>query len=299
MKLAVSGRPTEKNLTLFLFLALPTALLLLMAVYPLLRLVWLSFTDWNGLSPDYAWAGLDNYREVLASPTVWRGLRNNSLYFVIHLVLIPVEILIAYILDLGLRGSTFFKKLFFMPYIINGVAVAYMFTAILSPIEANGALATFLSWIGRPDLIAGWLSDPEIVNYSLVFVSLWRFTGFHIVLFLAAMQSLSPELFDAADLDGATLLQKFRYIVVPGIWLVIQIVLFLNVRGALQVFDIPFVMTSGGPGHASSTFSVYVIETAFKFSSVGKAASMAVVLFLLILVLAQVQRLVFRFRKAS
>lgn len=281
MKLSISGRASEKNLTLLLLLAFPTALLALMAVYPLLRLIWLSFTDWNGLSPSAEWAGLDNYREVLASPTVWRSLRNNALYFVVHLVLIPAEILIAYVLDLGLRGSSFFKKLFFMPYIINGVAVAYMFTAILAPPEANGALATFFSWIGQPDRIAGWLSDPEIVNYSLAFVSVWRFTGFHIVLFLAAMQSLSPELFEAADLDGATLLQKFRYIVLPGIGLVVQIVLFLNVRGALQVFDIPFVMTSGGPGHASSTFSVYIIETAFKFSSVGKAASAAVVLVML------------------
>jgi len=295
MKSILITQKNQKNITLIVFLIIPSILLILFVVYPLLKLFQLGFTNWDGLSKELTYISFGNYKEIFkSSPDVWLSLRNNALYFFIHLFFIPVELFIAYVLDSKIKGSIFFKKIIFMPYIINGVAVSYMFSAIFAPDYASGALNMMLNYFNLQKFAFDWLSDPKLVNFTLVFVSLWRFSGLHIVLFLAGMQSIPNDLYEAAKIDGANMMQQFFKITLPSIMIVIEIVLFLNVRGALQVFDIPFIMTAGGPGHASSTFSVYTIETAFKFNNVGKASSMAVVLFFLIIIISRLQNLLLR-----
>ena len=138
-------------------------------------------------------------------------------------------------------------------------------------------------------LIRNWLSDPKIVNVVLTAVSLWRFSGYHVILFMAALQSLPQDVQEAAQVDGASAWQLFRYIQIPSIMLMVDFVLFDNIRGALQVFDIPYVMTSGGPGYASSTFTLYTIDTAFKYSNFGLASTMAVAIMIMIVVIYVVQ----------
>lgn len=182
-----------------------------------------------------------------------------------------------------------------MPYILNGVAVAYIFSYLYNPI--NGPLNALLGDMNLEFLIRNWLSDSSVVNYSLVAVSLWRFSGFHVILFLAGLQSVPADLYEAATIDGASGFQKFRYITAPGISRVIEIVLFLNVRGALQVFDIPFLMTQGGPGTASTTFTVYTIQTAFKYNNYGLASTLAVILMTIIIVFSMLQSRLFKGRE--
>lgn len=169
-----------------------------------------------------------------------------------------------------------------------GVAIAYMFSFLYSSEDGvlNGLLA--LGNIGK----IRWLSDPKIVNYSLVVVSLWRFTGVHIILFLADLQSINKDMLEAALIDGASVLQQFIKIIIPNMKSILSIVLFLNVRGALMVFDIPFVMTSGGPGTSSTTFALHTIKTAFEFSNFGLACAMAIALIIAILVISVVQSLI-------
>lgn len=123
----------------------------------------------------------------------------------------------------------------------------------------------------------------------LSFVSLWRFSGYHVILFMAALQSLPQDVQEAARVDGANAWQMFKFIQIPAIMLMVDFVLFDNIRGSLQVFDIPFVMTSGGPGYASSTFTLYTIETAFSYSNFGLASTMAVAIMVMILVIYLVQ----------
>ena len=175
----------------------------------------------------------------------------------------------------------------FMPYIINGVAISYAFSYFFSPI--NGAFDAILDTLGLEGLQRHWLSDPSVVNFVLAFVSLWRFSGYHVVLFLAALQSIPQDILEAAQIDGANTWQLFRYIQVPSIMLMVDFILFDNIRGALQVFDIPFAITNGGPGYASSTFTLYTINAAFKFSNFGLAATMAVAIMFLIVAIYVVQ----------
>ncbi|WP_372661017.1 carbohydrate ABC transporter permease [Cohnella sp.] len=284
----------QKQLVIFSFLLFPVGLLMLFLIYPTIQLFQFSLSDWNGIARSFNYIGLSNYKLAFQTPEVWEAFSNNFLYFFLHLVMVPLEIMIAVFLNSKIRASNFFRSIVFMPYILNGVAVAFIFVYIYNPID--GPLNALLNGLGLESLIQRWLSDAEVVNYSLVLVSLWRYCGFHVILFLAGLQSVPNDLYEAATIDGASSVQKFWYITVPGITRVIQIVLFLNVRGALQVFDIPFLMTQGGPGTASSTFTVYTLETAFKFNNYGLASALAVLLMLIIIVISMLQNLLFRNR---
>jgi raffinose/stachyose/melibiose transport system permease protein len=278
---------TQQRILIITFLAIPITLLVLFVIYPTLKLIQLSFTDWNGLAKDLDFISLGNYVEIFTdSSDVWLSLRNNGIYFVAHIIAIPLEIFIAFLLDTKIRGSKFFKSIVFLPYIINGVAVSYMFSMIFS--SEGGALNAFTTLLDFEPI--RYLSDKKIVNFSLAFVSIWRFSGMHVILFLAAIQSVSGDLLEAAKIDGANIFQQYMKIILPSISLVVEMVLFLNVRGALQVFDIPFIMTGGGPGHASSTFTLYTIETAFSFNRFGMASAMAIVLMLLIIFITKIQQ---------
>lgn len=287
---------TQKNITLITFLAIPVSLLLLFVLYPLVKLMQLSMTDWDGVSQGFNFIGVQNYLDLFGRhPEVWTSLQNNWTYFWVHGIFIPLELIIAMVLDSKIRGSRFFKSIILMPYIINGVAIAYIFSFFYA--SEGGALNAILHQFGLDFLNKNWLSDLHIVNYSLVWVSLWRYSGFHIILFLAGLQSIPQELFETATVDGANLWQRLQYVIIPSIATVIEIVLFLNIRGALQVFDIPFLITKGGPGYASSTFTLYTVDTAFNFNSFGAASAMGINLLVLIVIFSCIQNKVFNLKR--
>ena len=277
----------QRRIFILISLAVPVLLLVGFVVFPAVDLFRMSFTDWDGLSPTSNFIWFENYIDMFHNPDLWQSLRNNAVYFFAHLLMIPVELAFAVLLNSKLRGAKFYNTMVFMPYIINGVAISYAFSYFFSPI--NGAFDSILEALKLGMLSQSWLSDPKIVNFVLAFVSLWRYSGYHIVLFLAALQSVSRDIQEAAIIDGANTWQMFRYIQIPSIMLMVDFVLFDNIRGALQVFDIPFVMTSGGPGYASSTFTLYTIKTAFTFSDFGLASTMAVAIMVLIIVIYLVQ----------
>ncbi len=268
-------------------LVVPMALLVGFVMVPAIDLFRMSFTDWDGMSASYNWIRLDNYIAMFKNENLWLSLKNNAVYFVGHLLFIPVELAIAVLLTSKLRAAKFYKTMVFMPYIINGVAISYAFSYFFSPV--NGAFDAILEAVHLESFIRNWLSDPKLVNFVLTSVSLWRFSGYHIVLFMAALQSLPQDVQEAASMDGANAWQMFKYIQVPAIMLMVDFVLFDNIRGALQVFDIPFVMTSGGPGYASSTFTLYTIDTAFKYSNFGLASTMAVAIMVMIVIIYVIQ----------
>lgn len=268
-------------------LVIPVALLVCFVVVPAMDLIRMSFTDWDGLASTSRVIGFSNYTAMFHNADLWLSLRNNAVYFFVHLFMIPVELAFAVLLTSRLRAAKFYKTMVFMPYIINGVAIAYAFSYFFSPI--NGAFDEILGGLHLEMLIRNWLSDEKIVNFVLSSVSLWKFSGYHVILFMAALQSLPQDVEEAARVDGANVWQLFKYIQIPAIMLMVDFVLFDNIRGALQVFDIPFVMTSGGPGYASSTFTLYTINTAFTYSNFGLASTMAVAIMVLIVLIYLIQ----------
>ena len=268
-------------------LILPTILLVAFVLFPVFDLFRMSFTNWDGFSENSKFIGIDNYIDMFRNKDLWLSLKNNAVYFFVHFLTIPVELALAVILTSKLRAAKFYKTMVFLPYIINGVAIAYAFSYFFSPI--NGAFDAILEVFNMEGWIRGWLSDTKIVNFTLAFVSIWKYSGYHVILFMAALQSISTDMEEAARVDGANTLQLFRYIQIPAIMLMVDFVLFDNIRGALQVFDIPFVMTSGGPGYASSTFTLYTIKTAFTFSNFGLAATMAMAIIAMIVIFYLIQ----------
>ena len=272
----------------FIIMSLIIPMLLLIAVvFPAIDLFRMSLTNWDGYSPEKDFIGIENYITMIQNKDLWMSLKNNAVYFFIHLFMIVGELAFAVLLTGKLKAAKFYKIMVFMPYIINGVAISYAFSYFFSPI--NGAFDAILSTVHLESLIRNWLSDPKIVNYVLAFVSLWRFSGYHIILFMAALQSIPQDVLEAAEVDGANTWQLFKYIQIPAIMMMVDFVLFDNIRGALQVFDIPFVMTAGGPGYASSTFTLYTIKTAFTFSNFGLASTMAVAIMAMIVLIYVVQ----------
>ncbi|MEH7500552.1 sugar ABC transporter permease [Neobacillus drentensis] len=283
----------QKNIVLVTFLFIPTILISLFMIYPIINLVALSFTSWDGLNPTKTFVGLKNFKKIIFdSPEVWVSLKNNAVYFAGHLLFIPIELFLAFLLDNRVRCSKMFKTITFLPYIINTVAVACMFIFLFS--SQDGVLNSMLQFFHMNKI--GWLSDPEIVNYSLTGVSIWKFSGIHIILFLAAFQSLPTDMIEASIIDGASTFKQFYHIVLPNIKPVLEIVLFLNVRGALQIFDIPYVMTSGGPNHASETFTLQTINTAFQYQNFGLACAMAIVLMIIIIIFSIIQKKLFNLK---
>lgn len=284
----------QRNILIFTFLFIPVLLMLMFVVYPAFEMVRYSFTDWNGASKAYNYIGFKNYLKVIfENSEIWLSLKNNLVYLIMSIVFIPVEIVFAVILnDERKKGMKVFKTLFFLPYIINGVAVSYIFSFFYSSV--NGGLNGILELIGLGGVVQKWLSDPAVVNWSLAFVYVWKNFGFFIVLFISGLQTIPNDIIEAAVVDGANSFQKLRYIILPGIKGVVQTVLFMNITWCMQIFDIPFVMTSGGPGNASSTFSTYAIKTAFTFNNFGLANAMAIILMFIIIILLVLQNKIFK-----
>ena len=285
----------HKSLNRFIILSLvvPVILLLIFVVYPSVDLVAMSFTSWDGVSPERPFNGIRNYIEMFTkSPDLWLSLRNNFIYLAVHMVMIPIELGIAVMLNSGFKGAKLVKTIAFLPFIINGVGMSYAFSYFFSPV--NGAFNQILTGLGLSGWICKWLSDPAIVNFVLAAVSAWRFSGYHIVLFSTGLTSIPTEMMEAARIDGANAWHQLWRIQLPNIWLVFSFVMFDCIRGTLQCFDIPFIMTNGGPGYASSTFTLYTIDTAFKYNSFGMAATMAVAIMAIVILVYVFQNVVLK-----
>lgn len=283
----------NRNVFIVVSLLIPVILLFMFVVYPSVDLIAMSLTDWNGVSPHRSFIGVGNYVDMFTrSPDLWMSLRNNLTYLIVHMVMIPIELCLAAMLNTRFRGSNFVKTIVFLPYILNSVGMSYAFSYFFSPV--NGGFNQILTSLGLQGWIRKWLSDPAIVNYVLSFVSVWRFMGYHIVLFATGLRSISTDVMEAARIDGANALQQLVYVQLPSMRLVVSFVLFDCIRGTLQLFDIPFIMTNGGPGYASSTFTLYTIETAFNYNNFGMAATMAVAIMVIVILVYATENLLMK-----
>ena len=283
----------NRNVFIVVSLLIPVILLFMFVVYPSVDLIAMSLTDWNGVSPHRSFIGVGNYVDMFTrSPDLWMSLRNNLTYLIVHMVMIPLELCLAAMLNTRFRGSNFVKTIVFLPYILNSVGMSYAFSYFFSPV--NGGFNQMLTSLGLQGWIRKWLSDPAIVNYVLSFVSVWRFMGYHIVLFATGLRSISTDVIEASRIDGANALQQLVYVQLPSMRLVISFVLFDCIRGTLQLFDIPFIMTNGGPGYASSTFTLYTIETAFNYNNFGMAATMAVAIMVIVILVYAAENLLMK-----
>lgn len=282
----LSKRKTQKWIIVIGFLIVPMFLLIAFTYLPFVDMVKYSFMKWDGFSPKKTWVALDNYIEVFTRPEYLKVMKNSIYYFVGSLIQIVLALFFATVLNSKLKGFNFFKGVIFFPSLINGVAVGMVFLYFY---KGGGTLDTLLVSLGMdPETLPLWLGNAAIINFSLVFVSIWRYMGQNMVMFNGAIQSVSGDLLEAASLDGANTWQQFRYIILPNIKMVVSLNLILAVKGAISVFEIPYIMTGGNNG--SSTFVIQTLNTAFGSKKIGLASAMGVVLLIFIMIVTFIQK---------
>lgn len=282
----------EKRILVFSFTIIPVLLLLVFSYYPLIKMIQYSLTDWNGYSQDPNFVGLDNYKTVLTNPNYFSVFKTSLYYFIATFFQLGIALLFATILSFKVKFANFWKGILFFPYLLNGVSIGFIFLYFY---KGGGTLDTVLKAVGLGDQIRLWLGDRSINNISLAFTSVWRYTGFNFLVFLGAIQSINPEVYEAAEIDGANRWDQFRYIIIPSIRNIVFLNIILGVSGSLSVFDIPYIMTGGS--NETSTFVIQTIDTAFKYNKVGLASAMAIILLFIVIVVSLIQKVVTSERK--
>lgn len=271
-----------------LFLLPAVVLFGLLVLTPIVIAMYTSTFKWNGLGgPPTDFVGLDNFTRLLGDDVFLGDLRRGLVLIVLTLgIQLPLALGIALLLNQRFRGRAVFRVLFFTPFVLSEVIAGVLFTMVLSPTRG---LANLLGLGGT------WLADPKTVLYSLFFVMTWKYFGFHMILYLAGRQAIPNELLEAATVDGATPWQVFRHVTLPLLGPTIRISVFLAVIGTIQLFDLVWVLTRGGPVHGSETLAVTMFDYGYVRSEVGYGTAISVAMFLISLVFALAyQRFVLR-----
>jgi raffinose/stachyose/melibiose transport system permease protein len=289
---APAGKRRGRWVTITLFLLPALVLFLLLVVAPILVAVYSSVFKWNGfggLPRDFI--GLDNFTRLFKADIFTKDLWHFTVLVLLSVfVQLPFSLAIAMLLNQRIRGRALYRLVFFAPYVLSEVITGVLFSLILAP---DGGMANALLSVFGID--SEFLANPDTVMPSLFLVMTWKYFGFHMMIYLAGRQNIPNELIEAAQIDGATAWKTFRYVTLPLLGPTIRISVFLSVIYSVQLFDLIWILTEGGPSHSSETMAVTMFEFGFKRSQVGYASAISVVMFTLSLVFALVyQRVVMR-----
>ncbi|MGL5069616.1 MAG: carbohydrate ABC transporter permease [Sarcina sp.] len=281
----INRRYLRERKIVCIFLFVPVILLILFGILPIIKLVSYSFTSWNGISTTKEFIGFDNYIKILTDEKYIEVFRNCIYYFISGILQMFLGFTLACILSFKTKFKGFFKAVYVFPILISGVAISLMFRVFFAP---DGTLDFIFTMFGLEEHIKYWIGDPGVVNFSLAFISLWRFTGMSFILYLTAIASIPREYFKVAKIEGSNSLDIVRYVIIPNIGKVIKLNTTMLIIGAISVFDIPMIMTDGSNG--TSTFLVETMKTAFESKRIGLAASMAIIVSMVIIIATIVQR---------
>lgn len=278
----------QRYLTAYWMILPALILYLIFVIYPVGRGLWVSFHQWDGLS-EMKWIGTNNYSFVMKDKVFWQAMRNTFQFaIVVTLVKNALGLLLAILLNQSIRGRTFFRAAAFMPVTFAFVVIGVLWSWIYNP--TFGLLNNLLRGLGLDFLIQGWLSDPKLALWSVMAVDIWKWTGFHMVLFLAGLQGISIEYYEAAAIDGADGWQKFTQITVPLLNQVMAVSVLLSLLGSfVSNYDVVYVMTGGGPFHSTEVALTWIVSTTFRFAAVGKANAMSMILFAFVAVFGILQ----------
>jgi raffinose/stachyose/melibiose transport system permease protein len=289
------SRPTVSTrwLTIGLFVLPALVLYAIFVILPVLQAMQYSLYKWNGLEPLTDFVGIQNYVTAFGNKAFQASVGNNLLILVLSLFIqIPFSLALAVLLNRRVRGRAALRLLFFLPYVLSEAVTGIVFTLMLQP---DSVIDTSLKGIGLEGLIQDWLGDSNLVMFTLFVIISWKYFGFHMIIMLAGLQGIPRELEEAALIDGADRRQSFRYVTLPLLGPTIRVSVFLSMIGALQLFDMVWVMTAGGPINASSTMAIAMFKAGFRSNQFGYGSAIAVILFIFCLVVALLyQRFVLR-----
>lgn len=278
------------------FLTVPVALYVVFVVSPYIQAFYISMTNWRGYAPP-KWIGFDNYRKLFDDDTFWKAVQHNGLILlVLPLVTIVIALVFAFLLNVGGRrstgstmsgvwGSKFYRVAFFFPQLLAVPIIAVLFQMVYRP-NASGLIDGVLMKLGLDPV--GWLIVPDLALWSIIAVLVWQAVGFYVVLFSAGMGSIPKDVYEAAELDGASRPTLFFRVTVPLLWDTIQVAWIYLGIAAFDAFAIVNVLSvdNGGPDGATTVLAVEIYRNAFSYSQFGYASAMGVALFFLTLTFA-------------
>ena len=273
------------------FLFIPMGLYTVIVIGPLLYSFYYSFTNWNGFSPVYDFVGFYNFLKVFRDPLFANAIKN-TLIWTLSAILLPtlLGLFLALMLDTKIKGSNFYKSIFYLPICLAPVVVGQIWIWIYQP--DWGLLNTLLSGFGFEDYTLAWLANPKTSLFAVIIAWSWQQTGLAMVIFLSGLTTIPNNLLEAAEIDGAAKYQKIFKIVIPLLKPSTIVVVALSVINSLKGFDIVYIMTGGGPFHSSDTLAIFMYNESFKKYLMGYGSAISVVLFMITLVI-----IVFYFRQ--
>lgn len=256
-------------------------------IIPLLRTVLYSFTNFDGITHDYKFIGFENYVDMFQDSVVSNSIGNTLLYalgmvIIVNLLSIPLAVL----LDNPAKSKTFERAVFFFPSVVSGLLLGFLWGYILSPTK-SGALNGILSFFHMQPI--PWLSDPVISKFCILGVGIWAATGWHTMVNIAYLQAVPAAYYEAARIDGASRFQLFRHITIPMLAPALTINTLLLLTNGLKVYDIPFAMTSGGPGYSNYTVTQAIIQRGFSERQYGLSSAMSTTFILIVMIVAIIQ----------
>ena len=258
--------------------------------YPLVRNIIYSFQSFTLSSVTKEWVGLKNYATLLSDQIILTCLKNNILYALISIVIqVGFGLVLAAVLeDVAFRKlAPTLRSIYFIPTVISMTVVCLLFDFVYNP--QMGLLNSFLEMIGLESLTKIWLGSKKTAMYAVIAVSQWQSTGYVTMLFIVAIQKIPRDLFEAAEVDGASKIKQFFYITVPQVRQMFFVTMILTVSGAFTVFNEPYILTSGGPGTATMVLSLHMYQTGFVKNNMGYASTIAMLIFVITAVLSSVQ----------
>ncbi|WP_237700173.1 carbohydrate ABC transporter permease [Caldalkalibacillus thermarum] len=287
----LSSERMGEFLTGYVMLMPAMLLLAIFFFYPILFVFSLAFQDYNLLRNEGTWIGLENFKRLFDDGVFHRSLYN-TFFYVIGVVPVQtaIAVLLALIVNANIRGKTFFRAAYFIPSITASVVASLIFLYIYS---RNGMLNSFLSWFGVEPRV--WFEDPTFALPSIMVMNIWSTIGQLMVLFLAGLQDIPEDVYEAAAIDGASPVQRFFYITLPLLKPTMFFVVVTGFIGTFQIFDQAFIVSggTGGPQNATMTMALYLYINAFDYMDMGYAAAIAFVLFVIIFTVTVIQKSLF------
>lgn len=264
--------------------------------YPFIASIYYSFTDWDGVSTAN-FIGLKNYVDLFKDTSFLSALKNTALFTIGTLLLVnPLSLMLAVILNSRIKGSTALRTIFYLPAIISQIVVSTIWIIILT---YDGIFNKLLETMGLGKYIVDWMGDYDKAPWVVVAIIIWQCLGSNAIFYVAGLQGISKELYEAADIDGASALSKFTRITFPLLMPAITVVTFLQLTFAIKLFDIPFIMTNGGPGDVTTTVTMLIYKQAFTYSTAGYASTTGIILLLITIVASVFQLKVTRSREVE
>jgi raffinose/stachyose/melibiose transport system permease protein len=282
---------SARRITPYLFLLPALVLMLIFVYYPVVQNFYYSLFKWSAIDPRMEFVGLKNYVDIMGDKLILVSLRNNVLYAVISVVFqVGLALMLAALLEARLirpYWGTFFRNTLFMPSVLAITVVAITWQLIYRP--DTGLINQALRAVNLGFLANTWLGQESTAIYAIIAVSQWQWVGYCMVLFVVAIQAIPEELYESARIDGASPWQQFLNITVPLVRESTLVLTTVTVIGAFKVFDIVWVMTAGGPNHASETLGNYLYRVGFRNDEMGYASAIATLLFVITFLLTLVQ----------